>query len=749
MLIAIALLALPEGASALHSQYESVPAAATLFGLSNDGSRMIFSSFAQLSSEDTDFQSDLYVRVAPDSTPILLSTGPAGGAGPYPAYFAIMSEDAQRVFFLTQEQLVSEDTDARYDLYERFGGTTSLVSTGAAGGNGPYDPFDTFFRASADGTHVFFETQESLVTEDQDTRPDLYERSGGITGLVTTGPDGGNGAFDGNCEFFQDRYFSGYACRGSVSRDGSTVVFPTKEALVAADKNATYDFYKRSGGTTTLVSTGPNGGNEPCSTCGIPYREPLLSADGSRIFFESDAPLVSSDTDSGPGCDDGLGHPGCRDVYERSGGTTTLISTGPAGGNGAYDVDMNAASENGDRVLFSTYEPLVADDTNGEYDLYERRGGTTTEISKGPTGSGRGFFEKASSDGAHVLFTSNVRLTSADTDSSNDLYEWFNGTLTALSIGPSGGNNDAYHCCLNVMMSRNGEWVFFRTIEPLLSEDNDDCGGPCPDIYESYRGGLSIVTPDSVGSPSGGYVVPLVSDDGATIAYQTNSPYSPTIYRARLDTTPGNGYARPRGATPTIIRLVPAFAACSSANATHGPPFAAPSCSPPRQASDYLTIGTADSNGQPANFTGYLKLKVVGESPINLANGDQADVQITSQMHDIRRKSDLGDYAGNISFVLGLRITDRNNGAGLNQGATVSDTPLTIPATYCSPTSGSSGSMCETLTTLDAVMPGLVVEAKRGVWQIGQVRVYDSGADGDGDTTGDNTLFLTQGLFAP
>jgi hypothetical protein len=167
------------------------------------------------------------------------------------------------------------------------------------------------------------------------------------------------------------------------------------------------------------------------------------------------------------------------------------------------------------------------------------------------------------------------------------------------------------------------------------------------------------------------------------------------------------------------------------------------------QASDYLTVGTPDLNGAAANFTGYLSLKAVGESPINPSNGDQADVQVTAQLSDVRRKSDLGDYAGDLSFVLGLRMTDRSNGAGLTTPATATDTSLVIPNTYCSPTSDSSGSLCETLTTLDAVMPGLVVEGKRSVWQIGQVRVFDGGADGDGDTTGDNTLFLTQGLYAP
>jgi hypothetical protein len=42
-----------------------------------------------------------------------------------------------------------------------------------------------------------------------------------------------------------------------------------------------------------------------------------------------------------------------------------------------------------------------------------------------------------------------------------------------------------------------------------------------------------------------------------------------------------------------------------------------------------------------------------------------------------------------------------------------------------------------------------VIEAKRSVWELGQVRVDDGGADSDADTTGDNTLFMVQGLFVP
>ena len=62
---------------------------------------------------------------------------------------------------------MSADTDTAIDVYERAGGQTTLVSTGPTGGNGGVDA--NFGGASADGARVFFRTAESLVSADTDT----------------------------------------------------------------------------------------------------------------------------------------------------------------------------------------------------------------------------------------------------------------------------------------------------------------------------------------------------------------------------------------------------------------------------------------------------------------------------------------------------------------------------------------------------------------------------------------------------
>ena len=87
--------------------------------------------------------------------------GPSGGNGVAEVFFDATSADGSRAFFDTDEQLVAGDTDATFDMYERHGGTTTLLSTGSTGGNGAFDVF--FAAVSADGTRAFFETDEKLT----------------------------------------------------------------------------------------------------------------------------------------------------------------------------------------------------------------------------------------------------------------------------------------------------------------------------------------------------------------------------------------------------------------------------------------------------------------------------------------------------------------------------------------------------------------------------------------------------------
>ena len=127
---------------------------------------------------------------------------------------------------------------------------------------------------------------------------------------------------------------------------------------------------------------------------------------------------------------------------------------------------------------------------------------------------------------------------------------------------------------------------------------------------------------------------------------------------------------------------------------------------------------------------------------------DQSDVGLSFDLTDVRNKSDLLDYTGELEASAVVRITDRDNGGSSDPG-TVSDFTyaFTVP---CSATPDSTvGSTCSTTTTADSLVPGTIKEGKRAIWQIGQVAVFDGGADGLASTSGGNTPFARQGIFVP
>jgi hypothetical protein len=241
--------------------------------------------------------------------------------------------------------------------------------------------------------------------------------------------------------------------------------------------------------------------------------------------------------------------------------------------------------------------------------------------------------------------------------------------------------------------------------------------------------------------------LPVIEQPGSAggVVEDPAPKFVPAGYQLAADFVPAT-YARPRGATPLRVSLVPAFAQCTSPNASHGAPLAFPSCKPPAQASPNLTFGTPDANGKQANSIGSVRYDVVPGNRNTPA--DEADVLATVSLTDVRETSGLGDYGGEIQAVTTLRITDRLNGPSANQSATVVDIPFPVNVPCTATPATTIGSSCSVTTGFDAVVPGAVTEGKRSIWQLGQVQVFDGGPDGS-TTTADNSLFAVQGVFAP
>ncbi len=430
----------------------------------------------------------------------LLTTGPTAGHPAYSSTNAMVSSDARHVFFETREKLVSADQDGNcldlnaddpetapridcQDVYERFNGRTRLVSSG---GNGPYDA--RLLAISSDGSKAFFATAESLVPQDTNQNDDIYEWSNGMVKLVTKGTHKGT-------------YFIG------ASKDGSKVFFATNERLTAEDRNNCGDIYMYSHGRITMVSTGPNDAITPpdlypCDSFPIDtfHKDRAISSpDGAHFYFYSYRPLVSADRDEPD-----------QDLYERSGNKTILVSTGPTSGTGGSDpisTDFITASPDGSRVFFRTNDPLVPEDQNSghgifSYDVYERDSSgvhlfAPPQVRSNPSLSAEPL--DTSYDGSRVFLWTNARLSPDDTNSDFDIYERIGNSYNLVTTGPLGnaGPGSIFLNLFNYAFSRDGTRVFFETNKRLVPEDTNNNF----DIYMREGGVTRLVT---AGTP--GYV---------------------------------------------------------------------------------------------------------------------------------------------------------------------------------------------------------------------------------------------------
>jgi Tol biopolymer transport system component len=194
---------------------------------SDDGTRVYFIASGALAPGATDGTPNLYLsdhghlRFVATANDIDLRT-------------AQITPDGGTLVFKTAVPLLPSDTDANVDVYRYEAATGALqqISIGAGGrGNGSFDvtfgdngPIGSLDSGgmrymSADGRRIFFVTSESLVPEDVNQTPDVYEWVDGVLGLVTSGAG--------------DRTVS----YGGVSADGRSAFFTTDETLVPADRN--------------------------------------------------------------------------------------------------------------------------------------------------------------------------------------------------------------------------------------------------------------------------------------------------------------------------------------------------------------------------------------------------------------------------------------------------------------------------------------------------------------------------------
>ena len=356
-----------DGLAATATEYIRVPA------VSRDGSHILMSTAAQGGT------THLYMRVDnTDSYEVSLGEDLIN----HGVEFDGMTDDGTRVYFTTTAQMTGDDTDSSADLYQwsENGGIpvlTRLSAGSESSGNGnscqpsfewttgcsvqvvPVEhPFFLSLRnntidsaiAAERGDVYFYSPEELDGARGVPGKMNLYIwREGLVRHVATLEPP--------------DRA----ASRINVSRNGAHMAFVTKTRVTPYDNDGRAQMYTYDPDTRRLncVSCIPDG-SKPTSEVEASQNGNFLTEDG-RAFFSTVDPLTTRDAN------------GIRDVYEYVDGRAQLISTGTGDNDGSLGntpIGLVGVSADGTDVFISTYETLVGQDENGPFlKFYDARVG--------------------------------------------------------------------------------------------------------------------------------------------------------------------------------------------------------------------------------------------------------------------------------------------------------------------------------------------------------------------------------------
>jgi hypothetical protein len=352
--------------------------------VSESGERAFFVSPDPSSEHPSADVPELYVReTAADGrrTSVLVSRslvtdqpatdGPLAVTSPNPfvnrVSYVYASPDGTRAFFASSDALTSNapnDSSAKEYVFDVDSGSLTYL----AGVTAP------ILASSSDGTRFIFEdtTGVNALLELGELGEDgIHVEPISQLPAASAGPDEG--------------IVNLAAAR--ATGDGEVFAFQTSSPLPGFNNGGGFNQvyrYARASGTLSCVScppagVAPTGGtsehnflangahlsNDIYDTQAV-LDSRGLSADGSKVFFDTPSALVPQDVNER------------RDVYEWENGHVQLISSGTSAQE-SFFLDNSAS---GNDVFFSTTDALSEADTDGSYDVYDARigGGFATTI---------------------------------------------------------------------------------------------------------------------------------------------------------------------------------------------------------------------------------------------------------------------------------------------------------------------------------------------------------------------------------
>src|SRR5215207_2130807 len=315
---------------------------------------------------------------------------------------------------------------------------------------------------SSDGRYVAFISEASdLVANDTNGLKDVFvhDLQAGTTQAVSVNSSGA--------------LANGESYDTDISDNGRVAFVSEASDLVAGDTNEWWDYFVRDlqSGTTERVNVDESG-NQVGHGVGV-ILAISISANGRYVAFTTSAPYLDPD-DPGDHWDGFV-----RDLDPVEGQTQTIWRV-------AYDASGAPRISDDGRVVFTSYATkLVANDTNGFYDIFVRDlpAGTIDRVSVDrdeKQANGRSLWAPSiSSDGRYVAFVSEAtNLVAGDTNGYRDVFvrDLQAGTTEQVSMGrcATQANGGSF---VDPSISSHGRFVAFSSGASNLVADDTNMGG--------------------------------------------------------------------------------------------------------------------------------------------------------------------------------------------------------------------------------------------------------------------------------
>ncbi|MCU7554450.1 hypothetical protein OCL06_07555 [Alteromonas sp. ASW11-19] len=425
------------------------------------------------------------------------------------SYTSVMSNDGNKIAFISNGQLAAADTDGAPDVYIRdmAAGTTDLVSLTNAGLNdeGTAER-DLRLGISNDGTKVAFVYEDITGNFDSSSfnGDNAYVRdlTAGTTTLISQ-------------HVVQNSESASGAYEVKLSGDGKYAVFESgSPTFIPNDADATFDVFraKLEDGTIEAVNIPQTSGTLD-DVDGV-----AVSEDGRFLLFKSDDKALSTVGDS---AFDELF------LYDLQLQQMEHIRLGLNGEDvdGEFGTTFDLSDDGNVLVFSSSATNLHPQDTSGNSDvyLYKRDSGELTLITAGS--NGESYQPTVSADGTRVSFISDAQNLTSDSVSAEwdvFVYDHTAGTITLASKADPAWGGTLAGASSAANISADGTTVVYQSTKPAVWAMATDFSQVVE--YDIASGQNSLLSASATGEPgNANSYLPDVSGDGEVVTFTTEA----------------------------------------------------------------------------------------------------------------------------------------------------------------------------------------------------------------------------------